>query len=295
MAKNAAKIMLVAVVIAGLILPFLKTGAAEKTEALKEVNEIVDDLINLKDDDNLSKEEKNSQEISVRKEALEKIIDLSLAEIQDLRQKLEALELADKSQKETKSSFLESLKNFEEYYNGLRAELDKDQTIDSLKDLAKELKSWRAKEYIAKTQFILSFTLIHNEKLVLKIADERLDKINSDIKKLENAKMIKKNSFNSEFASAMKSLAAAHLLNSNAEKIFSKSLEEIILASSTASSSAVSIDGSEATTTIATSTKKSLSPEIEIKQLIEKSLKEIKNAYNNFLSISKAVKKKLGL
>ena len=122
----------------------------------------------------------------------------------------------------------------------------------------------------------------------------------------------------------MKSLTNAQIFNSNAEKIIISVIEKDIIniaTSTPASTSAFATSTSElietATTTpekiekimikstveksIASSTSKlaTSTPTIKIvlednaQTLIEKSLKEIKNAYNNFISISAKVSQKL--
>jgi hypothetical protein len=170
--------------------------------------------------------------------------------------------------------------------------------------------------------------LVFQEKGVLEVAKVRLDKIMSDLKNLQNAKILKTTDTSDLINLSMKSLANAQLYNSNAESIISKSIKKDLLdiASSTPLSASstpaletatTSIENTDQTATsslleklnasgsatstdsiaTATSTLQKINTIEEDKAqiLIEKSLKEIKNAYNNFISISNLVSKKLKL
>ncbi|MHB9019643.1 MAG: hypothetical protein ACYC3G_02065, partial [Minisyncoccota bacterium] len=187
------------------------------------------------------------------------------------------------------------------------------------KNLAQEYKDWREQNYNIYVKKLTVFILTFQEKNVLKTANTRLEKIMTDIKKLESAKILKKEDTWKFIDSAMKSLTNAQIFNSNAEKIITDLIEKdiIYIASSTpetiiktstttpekiielmienpeesATSSALKLATTTSTDLIKSPLEISL--ENEAQTLIEKSLQEIKDAYGSFISISNKVKAKL--
>ncbi|MEK7478818.1 MAG: hypothetical protein AAB626_02790 [Patescibacteria group bacterium] len=292
----------------------------------KEVANKIDELVELKDDSALSDQDKEIKEIQIRKEALGKITSLSLLEIKNLKDKINSLDFESDAQTAIKERFLEILDNNKKYSEELKIKTENEKiTLEEVKNLAQEYKDWREDNYNNYVKKLTVFILAFQEKNVLKTANTRLEKIMTDLKKLETAKIIKKEDTWKYIDSAMKSLTNAQIFNSNAEKIIISVIEKDIIniaTSTPASASAFATSTSElietATTTpekiekimikstveksIASSTSKlaTSTPTIKIvleednaQTLIEKSLKEIKNAYNNFISISAKVSQKL--
>lgn len=305
-------IIIITLVILGLILPFSNIFAQENLQApLKEVSNKVDELIELKDDNTLSDEEKEIREIRVRKEALEKIITLSLIETENLVLKLSTLELSSENQVAIKDRFVEILKNNEVYSKELGEEIKEENlSLDDVKNLAQEYKDWRDENYNKYIKKITVFLLTFQEKQVLKTAETRLEKIMSDLKKLEDLKIIKKDDTLKFITASTKNLANAQILNSKAEEKIMLAIERDILevASSTESMMATSTAEAmmmltvepkeqleEVEKEVATSSIEIILEEDEAQSLVEESLQEIKNAYANFIDISNKVSQRLKL
>lgn len=275
----------------------------------KDVADKVDELIRLKDNNTLSESEKEIKEIQIRKEALDEIANLSLLEIKNLEDKLNSLEFTSDIQNQIKDRFLEILGNNRKYSEDLKTKLSGENlTLTEVKNLAQEYKDWRDQNYNNYVKKLTVFILSFQEKNVLKTANTRLEKIITDIKKLETTKILKKEDTWNLIESAMKSLTNAQVLNTNAEKIIIEVIQKdiLIIASSTASTtislvesatttpetSEIEINLASTSAKIASSTPKIL-PENNAQTMIEKSLQEIKNTYNIFISISNKVKLKL--
>jgi hypothetical protein len=271
----------------------------------KEVSNKVDELIELKDDSTLSDKDKEVKEIQIRKEALGKITGLSLVEIKNLEDKINSLDFGSDAQNKIKDAFLEILDKNKKYSEDLKTKTDSDKlTLEEVKNLAQEYKDWRDENYNKYIKKLTVFILTFQEKNVLKTANTRLEKITADLKKLENAKIIKKEDTWKYIDSAMKSLTNAQIFNSNAEKMIITAIEKDII---NAASSTLEMAAEIATTTpekisepviksatkLATSTPKIILEEDNAQTLIEKSLKEIKSAYASFISISAKVSQKL--
>jgi len=294
----------------------------------KEVSNKVDELVELKDDNTLSEKDKELKEIQIRKEALGKITNLSLLEIKNLEAKINSLDLTSNTQNEIKEKFLEILDNNKKYSEELKTKTENDKlTLEEVKNLAQEYKDWREKNYNKYVKQLTIFILTFQEKNVLKTANTRLEKIMIDIKKLESAKILKKEDTWKYIESAMKSLTNAQIFNSDAEKLIIEVIERDIINAATstiasaatltsepietatttsekieepiikpAEESTASSTAKLATTTPMTSTsslQEIILEEDSAQTLIEKSLQEIKNAYTSFISISNKVKAKL--
>jgi len=303
--------IIIVLVILGLTLPVLSIFAQENLQApLREVSNKVEELIELKDDNTLSDQEKEEKEIQVRKEALEKIIDLSLIETKNLANKINALELSSEDQIAIKVKLISILDANESYSKELKTKTEKeDISLEEIKNLAQEYKDWRDENYNKYVKKITVFILTFQEKQVLKTADIRLEKIMSDLKKLEDLKVLKKEDTLKFITDSTKNLANAQVLNKNAESLIIEIIKKDLLetattspetlsASTTPEIASISLMAAPAPSQeqeIATTTAKIITEEENAQSLIEQSLQEIKNAYTNFISISTKVNQRLKL
>lgn len=281
-------VLIIVIVIAGLILPFLKLYAAEEVNSGTSTSF----QLSLKNTDtennlNLSEEEKLFKEISFRKETLIKIIEFSLMEINDLKEKLENLNLENEEQINIKNSLISALDENKNYLEQFNEKLLGDISLDEVKNAAQEFKNWREKYYNIIIKKALVFILVLQQKTAIQTADSRLEKIISDIKKLENAKLIKKEDVWKFLISSIKNLTNAHFLNSKAEWLLLKTLRDESSSLTATSTAIFSVDISSSTPLV------DFEEGDEIKLLVEKSLNEIKNTYRNFLEISNRIRKKL--
>ncbi len=315
--KKTSKIfsaVLIFFVIIGLTVPFALIFAQENLQApLKDVTNKVDELIELKDNTTLSDQEKEQKEIEIRKEALEKILSLSLIEIKNLEDKINALNLSSKDQLAIKEKFLEILESNKQFSTELNSKIEKDSlTLEEIKNFAQEYKDWRDSNYNKYVKKINVFILTFQEKQFLKTADTRLQKIMSDLKKLEDLRILKKEDTSSFIEASMKNLTTAENLNKDAETLITSTIKKELL--ETASSTTI-IEKESATTTqkleiieeapalslmaapeqIASTSPKIIPEEDTAQTMIEKALTEIKNAYSNFIGISNKVSQKLKL
>lgn len=304
--------IIIAIVILGMLSSVLKfkafaaeTPANTNTEStlespLKGVINSVDELVNLKDDNTLTAEEKIKKEIELRKDALLKIVELSLLETNNLKDKLNAIKTDNNEQEQIKNRLIETLEKNKAYIEQIKTNLENDLLLEEIKDLTKNFKTWREDYYNDSVKKSLAFSLVFQEKSALKTADSRLEKIISDLRKLENAKLIKKEDTKKLLDASIKNLTNAHLLNNKAERSLISGLKQYFAAED-ATTTAETLSGEEnslsknETATSTEVTKVKFEEKDEIKLLVEKSLDEIKNAYKNFLEISIRVKKKLGI
>lgn len=255
--KNLFKFIVVAIVILGLIMPLLNLSAQEIPSGKSELNELSNDLKTLKENDELEADEKENQEISLRKEALLAILNLSVAEAEKLIKTLESFEL-DGDQQEIQDHLIYRLQRHLNYYEKFKKELPANLSLADLKLLAKGFQIWRKSNYNKDLPLVSNFILLLNEQKILGVADARLEKIIADLNRLEESGLLEKQDFSSFLENAGADLKNAWALNKKAEQSIFNSKNQN-----------------------------------DIKLLIQTSLKEIKNAYTEFLEISKKVKQLL--
>ncbi len=265
--KTLVKVLLVIVVIFGLILPFLNLRAEDfqsaKSGALEEINGLVDQLKALKNNSDLSDQERDQQETILRTQVLVKMVNLSQLETTDLASQLEALNLENDSQINLKNQLSDSLNDLQSYYDRINKELIGTLNLDEIKLLTRGFQAWRNNVYAKTFNSVSNFILVLNEKSVLKIADARLEKIVSDLNRLDGAKSINKEDFQLLLKAASLNLDNAHSLNKKAEDLL------FLAASGT-----VPLDIAN----------------IKINLFAQGALREIRTAYKNFLEISKRVR-----
>ncbi len=185
MVKRIATITLIIAVIMSLILPLLNLKAAEATttEPVKSIGDLLNELVTLKDNGDLSKTKKAAQEIEVRKEALIKILAFSNNELSDLQHKLESLDL-DATHNDIRTNFLDLIGTYNDYHSFLQEAIAHAATLNEIKEVARTYKTWRDHNYAPVVQTIMNFIIIVNEKSLLVTANSRLEKIIADITKL---------------------------------------------------------------------------------------------------------------
>lgn len=278
------------------ILPFITalfvlgtlTPALAITEASKPSTNIDKSVLELgtaKDDDELSPEERLGKQIDARIKIITEVISLSIKEIGGLRDKLNQLpKFAHKSkEKEMQEDFLANLDAHEDYFNNqskklddLKDEADQNKLNDGLRDLAKELKDYRDNTYNPAIQKIVDFVLLWADENAVHTAKTRLNKVISDIKKLEKFGLIDKGTFRVQLDKASRLIASASDLQAQAKGLILNPPDETVE------------EGDKE------AAKEKLAKP-KPRELIEKSFNQIKSAYDIFLKISKEVRKTLGI
>lgn len=260
--------------------PFaLATEAPQPTSMDKNVSELGE----AKDDNELSPEEKLMRELDARINILKDVVFLSLKEIGGQADRLEKLpKFVDFSrEKEMREGFLTDLDNYRIYFEDQSQKLsdliqsheDNPEKLNGeLKDLAKEIKNYRDNVYNSGMARVIEFTLLYYNEGVLGTAKTRLNKISADIKKLERFGLIERGSVKSQLDKASKLISVAQDLNYQAK--------DLVLANPLA----IDLEKPKVT-----------KPKSTPRELIEKSLANIKSSYDIFLRISKDTRRILGI
>src|SRR3989344_4676980 len=201
----------------GLFFNALNVYAQEELKsALKDVAGKINKLAEVKKDADLTEQEKEQKEIQARAEALNKVLSLTLLEDEDLKNKLNNLKDLNAENEKTRDALLGLLEENKNVYGTIRDRLVDDITPSEVKELAKDFKDWHTLVYIPKTENIVAFTLVFQEKTILNLTGNRLEKIKLDLEKLENANLIKNEDTQVLFAEAVARLKKAESLNEEA-------------------------------------------------------------------------------
>ena len=215
------------------------------------------------DRDSLAPEEK----LAKAKEDLVRALDLSLKKVESLKSRLNELNFPEDSREQAlKNEALSDLDTYAEYYLNAKENLDKKESLDEVKDLAKEIKEYRDITYTSGVEKIVGFILVFYNEEVLGVANDRFSKIGADIKKLDKLGVVSEGDFQEKLDEVSNLLKEAADLQGGAKKII-----------------------------LATSTDPGGSEEPSAKDMIEKSLNNVKAVYGIFLELNQSVKKALGI
>jgi hypothetical protein len=245
------------------------------------------DTVLAKDASNLP----TSLDLDARKKILNKVLDTTQTEVEGLKNKLNGIDLDD-DWNIIRDGFLSNLADFKSYNESFSKKVNSDTiTTEEIKNLAKDMIDWREKNYTPKLKEITNMTFIFDEESLLKIAQGRLDKISSDIKKLSKQNYINTNKLKTLLPKAEKSLNKSTSYQNEAKDLFIKSFADFIKAKNENASSTEK----EAAIIIPADEKQETPIEIQdsIRNLLKNSLTEIKNTYDIFFQMNNEIKKYL--
>jgi len=152
-------------------------------KAFEGVKEKLDDLVNAKDENNLT-------DLSLRIETFKKVIDLSVSEAKDLKVKLLAVDNMSDELGGWRDKMIGNLNQAVDHYNGQKeflADNEKSIDLETIKSLAQSFKTWRDENYLATADEVRDFLLVGQEQKSIQVAKKRLQKITDDISWLQKS------------------------------------------------------------------------------------------------------------
>lgn len=257
-------------------------------KALDNAKQYIDDLVTAKDD-NLG------DNVSLRVETFKRVLDLSSAEAKDFEFKLLTTTKEDAFEtwkKDSMKGLTEALVYFNTQKQVVSDENEKDLSLEQIKKIAQDFKSWREENYLPLSEQIQNFLLIKQEAKSVQTAQARLQKITTDLKGIKRAISSSADKINGLLDNSTKSLKEAADLNKQAGELFIKFY--ISTSTEIASSTEVVSTSTEEIFPAASSTEVAAPiPSVSIKDLVRSSLSKIKEAYQGFIDISNLVRKLL--
>ncbi len=198
--------------------------------------------------------EDGANKLSAR-EKLKGILEVFMAQINDLQKSLSGLKVLDEDQSAQRDEYLNFLDDAAKYITALQIDAE---TAD-VKFIAGQLQGWRESFFNIEAPRIVDFLLTFQVKSVLKVAETRYLKIRSDVGRLMDLKILKDNKSQVLLAEARLLLTAAADLRDQAESL-------------------LTAEGDH---------------DKEIRGLLNDSITKIKLAYKRFIEISAEVRKVL--
>lgn len=123
-------------------------------------------------------------ELTIRKKILTVIIDCAAEEARTLREKIEEVPAEGTSVATLRARFLETLQNAVQYYAEARSRVDT-LGIGGSKDLAREIRTWRADTYTPTATQALNFLVWTKNQELFEAANGRLTDVKTAIKSLK--------------------------------------------------------------------------------------------------------------
>lgn len=167
-------------------LPASQVNAQSETvkSAREEVQASADKLTAVQEE-NLTAEEKAEKETALKKEALGKIIALTVLEAEELKNKIESLTDIEAEFLILRDDFLNKLAVFPEYLDDFTAAHEASFDLVPLEKLAGDFQAWRAASYDPEVKKMVDFIIVFQSKNLLRVADQRFTKISVELKKIK--------------------------------------------------------------------------------------------------------------
>lgn len=276
--RKAQVLISTTLIVTGLFLPMAKSQAQESMQsALRGIMDKISSLLSIGGNKELSVEEKLQKELQTRKDAVSKIYDLTLMEQNDLLARLDDLSGLSSAQEKMRDSLIAQMTENENSFNQIRSRLEAAKTAEEIKQLASDLKNWRTLVYDPKVKKAAAFTFVFQEKNVIEIAKQRLEKISKDLEARKET-----SDTGDSPAAALFEKASANIRN--AEELHSQAKILIMVALT-----------NQANIANSRTTAKNILSEIardmlDSKNFTEQSFQNIKDAYKVFLEIGKLLK-----
>lgn len=275
--RKAQVLISTALIVTGLFLPMAKSQAQESMQsALRGIMGRISALLTIGGNKELTAEEKLQQELQTRKDAVGKIYDLTLMEQNDLLTRLNDLTGLSSAQDKMRESLTDQMTENENSFNQIRGRLEAAKTTEEIKQLASDFKNWRTLVYDPKVRKVAAFNFVFQEKNVIEIARQRLEKISKDLESRKDP------SGDSSPASALFEKASAHIRN--AEDLHSQAKILIMVA---LTNQAALINSKTVPKKISDEIARDMS---DSKDFTEQSFQNIRDAYKVFMDIGKILK-----
>lgn len=278
---------------------------------IDQIQKALEKLFSAGDENRLSNDEKNLQEIETGKQVLKEIINLSIEENQGFLEKIEKFIILEEYQKIIK----EDIQQADFWYSEINKKIDDLKNQEEIRSLAKDIKDWRQNSYEGIVQRAISTILVSQEDRMIELAEKRLEKIKADLKKLAGLGF-DTSQLTELLERANEDIASGSLINKEAESkleiLFSENSSTLNEASSSINeeSSATSSESETASSetasstpleklstssinsaaTAETSTEQNEENKLSIKDLVIKSNDKIKSAYVFFLRMADLIR-----
>ncbi|MEK7611897.1 MAG: hypothetical protein AAB407_00965 [Patescibacteria group bacterium] len=269
--------------------------AFAQSDAIKSAREEVItsiEKLNALDSVTLKPEERAELELSLKRVALGKILTLSTLETSELRDKFIAIEVPEGDFSDLQILIADELKASIAVFAAQEKKTVAAKSITEIQTIATEIKTWRETKYNPEIRKTIDFMLVFQNGAVLKTAEDRLLKIEVN---LEKTNATKSKFAESLLEEAREKILEAKDLHDNALQLLLAHLPKKAVTATTIEIEIPVIEEDVSTTTEDGTVVELPEPEIEkpiltIRELVESSIRNIKDAYKNFIALSEFLK-----
>jgi uncharacterized DUF497 family protein len=188
---------------------------------LSQTKETMQKLAEIKDDTSLSPQEKETMEISLRKDILLAIVDVSRKQSQELKDRIGSIAFPQSEDWDRiKARLLDDINSSLTFYDATQAQLeDKNLSLNDIKDISLKLETRKSAQFDAATEQASITVSALNIGDILKLADERLAKISTDVDKVYGQKIVKNPSLRGMLDRSARALQESHRLDDKSKDV----------------------------------------------------------------------------
>lgn len=157
----------------------LFVNAKTTKSSLNSLTESLEQLVVIKKSDQLSSNEKDAIEITARQATFNRVLDLIVEELENLKKRL------GKINHPNKTAHVNSINEYLTYHEIIRGQINKDMSADEIIDIASKFKKWRETNYLKEISKILDFVAVFQNQEAIKTTENRLERIVRDFKTIK--------------------------------------------------------------------------------------------------------------
>lgn len=255
--------------------------------SINSIQNEVNNLANIRNSTSISNSAKTAEEVAAQKKVLQGVIALSKNEINAAQEKLNNLPTFDKDSAGyvLQNNYLTELGAYSKYFAEESSIVANATTSSQLQAVATDIKNFRNSGYNSEIYDMITFTLLYYDASIISTAGSRLSSIKSDLSSLESSQLLANQSaLDDEVSQAADLINTASTLHDQAS--------DLILQTSSSTESASTTSSLNASST-ATTTKAAANP--DPRSILEKSINDIKSAYQIFIKVANSIKDQLDL
>lgn len=193
----------------------------EIDQKLNETKAEVQKLADIKDKTDISDEEKVKLEIESKTKIILDVVDVSVAQIKDLESKFLSSNFPESDEwKAIKEEYTKEISSYFDFYKEEQDKINKDGLdLIKVKEIAKEIELKKIQEIDLGAKEISNIIVVLSISDILKLADQRIDKVGADVSKIYDKNLTKANVLRDLYADARSLVLKSRQLNDTSKQV----------------------------------------------------------------------------
>lgn len=194
---------------------------SEIDQKLNETKAEVQKLADIKDKTDISDEEKGKLEIESKTKIILDVVDVSVAQIKDLESKFLSSNFPESDEwKAIKEEYTKEISSYFDFYKEEQDKIKKgDLDLNKIKEIAKEIELKKIQEIDLGAKEISNIIVVLSISDILKLADQRIDKVGADVSKIYDKNLTKANVLRDLYADARSLVLKSRQLNDTSKQV----------------------------------------------------------------------------